>query len=487
MSYSVAKNTSFLTTASVLQKVISFVYFTVIARLIGVENTGAYFFALTFTSIFAVVADFGFSAVLTREMAKRPDETQRIFSTALGGKLIFGAMTYLLVVFAAYALNYPVATRHLIYLAGATMWFDNLHSLFYAVFRAKRNLKYESVGIVGSQFITMIVGSFALYCGWPLIWLIGAYTIPSVLNVFYSGFFAVKKCALKMRMTLEKSSLKHYLAMAWPFAVAGIIGRLYSYSDSLIMSKMLTGKELGLWSVPYKITFAFQFIPLALSASVYPVFSSLYFGDREVLARLFEKAWRYLFTIVFPLAAGIIGIASPFITKVYGEDYAPSVLPLRILVIALIFGYLALITGAFLNAVGEQKKQTMLMALVLICNIVANLILIPRHGIVGAAISALIGNVLLWSIGYLLVRRLARIRGSMLWSYCLRALIPALAMGGIILWLSGRISVIFAIPLGAAIYFGLLFVTGGISREIISEIKTKLSSTKQYENPDHNA
>jgi O-antigen/teichoic acid export membrane protein len=160
---------------------------------------------------------------------------------------------------------------------------------------------------------------------------------------------------------------------------------------------------------------------------------------------------------------------------------------LRILVIALIFGYLALITGAFLNAVGEQKKQTMLMALVLATNIIANLILIPRYGIVGAAVSALIGNVLLWSVGYLLVRRLVKIQGNVLWKYCLRALIPALAMGAIILWLSGRISVIFAIPLGGAIYFVLLFATGGINREIIGEIKTKLSSTKQYENPDYNA
>ena len=47
MTYSVAKNTSLLTMASVGQRIISFVYFTIIARIIGVDNTGQYFFNVT--------------------------------------------------------------------------------------------------------------------------------------------------------------------------------------------------------------------------------------------------------------------------------------------------------------------------------------------------------------------------------------------------------------------------------------------------------
>jgi O-antigen/teichoic acid export membrane protein len=257
MSYTVAKNTSFLTAASIGQKLISFVYFTIVARLIGVENTGQYFFALTYQSIFAVVADFGSAAVLTREMAKLPGKIQSIFSTALGNKLLFGSVAYILVAVSVNVLGYAPETKNLIYLAGLTMFFDNFHSLFYAVFRANRNLKYESFGIVGSQFLTLVAGSIALINHWPLIWLIAAYTIPSALNVLYSGFFVLRKCAVRLKLSFEKSMWREFLIMAWPFACAGIIGRLYSYSDSLLMSKMLTGRELGAWSVPYKITFAF--------------------------------------------------------------------------------------------------------------------------------------------------------------------------------------------------------------------------------------
>lgn len=474
MNYSVAKNTSFLTAASIGQKIISFVYFTIIARLIGVENTGVYFFALTFTSIFAVVADFGLSAVLTREMSKSPEKTNDIFATAFTGKLIFGAVAFLLTIFFVNVFQYSAVIKSLVYLAGLTMWFDNIHSLFYAVFRAKRNLKFESFGIVGSQFITMAVGTLALLNHWSLIWLIGAYTIPSFLNAFYSGFFAVRLCQLKLKLSFARQAWKEFLAMAWPFALAGIIGRLYSYSDSLLMSKMLTERELGWWSVPYKITFAFQFIPLALSASVYPVFSTLFVTDREALSRLFEKSWRYLFTIVFPLSASIFAIAEPFIIKVYGVSYAPSVAPLRILVISLIFGYLALISGALLNAIGQQKKQTMLMACALLISIVANVILIPKLGIIGAAVSALIGNFFLWLAGFTLANRYTSLNKMALISYSMRAIVPAVLMGGAVYLSLRYIPFFWAIPLGGLLYFGLLLLSGGLNRKLLAEVKIKI-------------
>lgn len=487
MAYSVAKNTSFLTTASILQKIISFAYFTVVARLIGVENTGQYFFALTFQSIFAVVADFGLAAVLTREMAKSPDRIQSLFSTALGGKIFFGGGAYLLIVIAINILGYPEATRNLIYLAGITMWFDNIHSLFYAVFRAKRDLKFESAGLVGSQFLTLAIGSVALYYHLPLIWLIAAYAIPSVINALYSGFFAVRIYKIKLKILLDKVAWREFLLMAWPFALAGIIGRLYSYSDSLIMSKMLTAQELGWWSVPYKVTFAFQFIPVALSASVFPVFSALYVSDRVSVGRLFDKAWRYLFTIVFPLSAGIFAIAGQFIVRVYGEAYEPSVLPLRILVFSLIFGYLAFITGALLNAIGQQKKQTGVIGIALISNVALNLILIPRYGIVGAAVSALISNSIMWSCGLALACRYTALSISGLVKQSVRSLVPSIIMGVIVYWLCLKMNFIFAIPIGAVIYVVLLFVFGGLTKNVIGELKSKLIGKSSYENFNNNS
>jgi len=262
--------------------------------------------------------------------------------------------------------------------------------------------------------------------------------------------------------------------MALPFALAGILGRLYSYSDSLLMSKMLTVKELGWWSVPYKIVFAFQFIPVALSASVYPVFSGLFVTEKTALGPLFEKSWRYLFAIIFPLALGIIVIAGPFINFVYGSVYQPSVVPLQLLVISLIFGYLAFITGALLNATNKQKIQTGLIAASLILNVMLNLILLPRLRIQGAAISAICSNFILFAGGFYFSRKQAVIDLKKILTYAAQTIIPAIIMALCVYALSQKIHWIAAVPAGIIIYIFLLFVFGFLSISTLRTIKSKI-------------
>ncbi|MEK7160987.1 MAG: flippase, partial [Patescibacteria group bacterium] len=432
MSYSVAQNTTFLTVASIGQKIISFVYFTFVARMIGVGNTGQYFFAIAFTTIFTVIADFGLGPVLTREAAKYPEKTEIYARTIFWAKFFFAIISYGLIALTVNLLNYSAELKTLIYISGVTMFFDSLHAAFFNVFRANKNLIYESIGVVGSQFLTLIIGTVALLTKQPLYWLIIAYTIPSFFNLIYSRLAVAHVFKFSYHFALDKEILKSFLRFAVPFALAGIIGRLYSYSDSIIMSKMLGKEHLGWWSVPYKITFAFQFIPIALSTSVYPVMSALSLRGRAEIGALFEKAWRYLFTIVFPISFGLFVLAKPVILKLYGETYSPSIVVLQILLISLIFGYLSFITGSVLNATNQQKIQTSLFALALTINVVMNLSLMPKIGITGAALSALTSNLVLCLVGFYFARKTIEIKARNLLKYAGQSFWPAVAMAALV-------------------------------------------------------
>ncbi|MDD4476793.1 MAG: flippase [Patescibacteria group bacterium] len=483
MSYTVAQNTSFLTSASILQKVISFAYFTLIARFIGVENTGQYFFAIAFTTIFTVVADFGMGPVLTREAAKYPENSEKYLNTVFWTKIIFGLSAYLLVVFFVNILNYPPITKDLIYLSGLTMFFDNLHSVFYSIFRARKNLIYESIGVIGSQFITLIIGTIALLSHWPIISLIAAYTIPAFLNFLYSAYFARKVYKLKYSFAWNREIFKMFFYLAVPFALAGIIGRLYSYSDTLLISKFLDQKDMGLWSVPYKITFAFQFIPSALAASVYPAMSGFYLSDKAKVGELFEKSWRYLFLIVFPLSFGLFVLAKPVIIYLYGPNFALAAEVLKILLMSLIFGFLSFITGSLLNAVGKQSRQTALLGAALTVNIILNLILLPIFGIKGAAVSALAGNITLCLGGFYFTGREIIINYGRLFKFLNQYFWPALFMAAAVYFISSRFGFFLSIPAGMIIYCALVFVSGGVDKEIIKRVLQKVIKNSNVKKP----
>ncbi|MDO9509990.1 MAG: flippase [Candidatus Magasanikbacteria bacterium] len=466
MASSIAKNTTFMTMASIAQRVVSFVYFIIIARVIGVENTGDYFFALSFSTIFLVVADFGLNNVLVRELARDQEKGNSYLNNLLSLKFFLGIFSYVLIILFANVLGYSSTTKILIYVAGVTVIFDSIQNLFYATLRAAQKLKYEAFGIFISQVLTMIIGTTALLLHWPLYFLIVAYTIPSFLSIFYSGFFVTKHIGWRFKPVWKKEILKPFLIMALPFFAAAIIGKLYAFSDSLLMSKMLTKEQLGFWSVPYKIVFAFQFIPIALTASLYPVISALHTNEnKERIAQLLLKGWRYLLLIALPLSFGIYAVADKFIISFYTQAYAPSSAILKVLIFSLIFSYLNYTMAAVLNAVNRQNEQTLLVLFALIFSIALNIWLLPKFQVMGAAISVIVSNIVLFILSFWRVRKIIPLPLRDVFVLFDKCLWPSIIMAIAVIYLQNYLHFIFCIIAGVFIYIVAAYIFGGITRK----------------------
>lgn len=461
---SIAHNTAWMTVASVGQKIISFVYFTILARSIGVENTGKYFFALSFTTIFVVFVDLGLNNVLIREGAREKSKLQQYLSSVLFTKIFLGGLSYLAVFWAINLMGYPVETKHLVYLSGLTMLFDSLHLSIYGVLRALGNLKYEALAITASQLLTLILGTSFLYLRMPLIYLIAAFTIPSFINVCYAGGVLYHNYQIKLKPRWDKEVMKFFGRIAVPFALAAIFARVYSYADSILLSKLSGDAAVGWYSIPYKITYAFQFIPLALVAALYPKFSEYFAHDKQKLTLVYEQGIKYLLLVVMPVALGIGILAKPIILSLYTPEYLNSVLPLQILLAGLVFSYISFPIGAFLNACNRQATQTFIVFVVMVLNIASNWFLIPRYGVIGAAVSALVGNFLLTVCGYAIARLVAKISHGFLLKSFAQISLAAVVMGAVVYQVNLWSNYLVAILAGAPIYIMMLFATRAINR-----------------------
>src|SRR3990167_8734594 len=118
-----AKNTTFLTIAFTIQKILSFFYFAYIARSIGDENLGKYTFALAFSGIFVIFMDFGLGPILTREGAKDDTTLPDYLRNIIGTKIFLTVLSFLAFLlsleFYATIKEVPRDTLFLTYLAGA--------------------------------------------------------------------------------------------------------------------------------------------------------------------------------------------------------------------------------------------------------------------------------------------------------------------------------------------------------------------------------
>lgn len=473
-SQSVTRNAFLMTLASVGQKIISFVYFTMIANSVGVEDTGKYFFAMSFTTIFVVFIDLGMTNVLVREAARTKEKLQEYFSVILAAKLLFALITYGAAVMTIRLMGYPVETRHLVYLSAVTMMFDSLHLTFYGALRAIGNLKYEAVGIMASQFITLVLGGISIYLKLPLLFLIAAFTVPSILNVIYAGTVLKYKYGISLHPRYNKKIFLYLAGITVPFALAAVLARFYSYIDSIILSRLAGDAAVGLYSIPYKITYAFQFVPLALMAAIYPRFSEYYQHNRAKLAHIFEQGTKYLLLIVFPIAIGLGVLAKDIVLHVYSDKYLPSILPLQILLAGLIFSFISFPIGAFLNACNRQKTQTGIVATVLAINILLNLLFIPQYGIVAAASAALVGNILLTVFGYSFIPRIAAISHGYLLKTFGQILFSATVMGAAVYYINFFVHFTVAIVAGAVVYVTFLFLTRALTKTDIGEFRAML-------------
>ncbi|HOZ36698.1 MAG TPA: flippase [bacterium] len=462
---SIARNTTYYTAALIGQKVLAFVYFSLIARFLGTEDTGKYVFALSFTTLFAIFIDLGLAPVLTREIAKHKEKTQEYLSNIIALKIPLTVVTYIAVVIMINILGYPTLTKSLVYLSGVIMFLDSFSTTFWAVLRGHQKLKYESIGVIGLQLIVVTFGGLVLHFHFGLPLLMVALMAGSLFNLVFAIIKINQYLKIRIVPHYEPRVLKALFAIGIPFALAGIFSRINGSLDTVLLSVLKGDADVGWYSIPTKVTSALQFLPMAFMAALFPAMSEYFVADREKLKKTFEKAMRYLIIISLPLAAGVVVLAEPVVLKLYTDAYANSILPLKILMVGLFFLFINYPVGYLLNAGNKQVTNTINTGVAVLANVILNIILIPKYGYLGAAISSLVSTAILFALGLYWVPKIISYNPWYLIGNFLKAFLAAAVMGGTIYFLLPVINFLLLIPIGGVVYFCVLFVLGGVRKQ----------------------
>ncbi|MBU0531779.1 MAG: flippase [Candidatus Uhrbacteria bacterium] len=464
---SIAKNTLYFTAASVGQKVIAFVYFMFIARVMGVDGTGAYFLALSITTIFSVVADFGMQPVLVREIAKGKDPVKLIRSV-IGIKLPFILFGVGASIIAVYALGYNSMVRELVMLAAIVMALDSVHFTFYGILRGERQLRFESLGVFVGQILILLFGGAVLLIAPGLHLLIVALMCGSAFNALYSASRVYKHFGSKVFIPMWDAEVTRVLIkIAIPFFLAGAFVKVYSYVDTILLSKYLDETAVGLYAIAYKLTYAFQFLPMAFVAALYPGLSALLVSDKTKVTEVFEDAMWYMMILVTPIVLGIWSIAPELVISFAGAEYAGSILPLQVLIFVLFFIFLDFPIGSLLNAADRQGTKTAIMGVTMVVNVVLNFIFIPQFGILGACYAALGSFFVLLAGGLIFVPQIIPLKWGRLIKKLFPIMIAGLVMATVAYFSKQYLHFVLVIALAGVIYFALLFAFKSLKMEHI--------------------
>lgn len=453
----VAKNAAWLMLATTGQKVLAFVSFIIVARLAGADITGAYFYAISITSIFVTFADLGMTPVVIRAISGHREDSERLLGAAIRAKAILAPIAALAAMVYAVVAGGDATIIATVGIACLVMTADTIHLVIYGALRGKQNLRPEAIGMFIGQTLSAIVAAAAAYFGTGPVGLAVALLISSTWNVGWS-LFQLKKFKIAASEP-RKSDFRLLAREAVPFALAGIAVKVYSYVDSLFLNIFHGVTAVGMYAVAYKLTYALQFLPLTFTAALYPALSAGFAkGEKEDVRNTFLGALRLMAAIGFVLTAGLSALAPRIIPLVYGVQYLDSVPALSVLPWVLLPIFMDFPIGALLNASHRAHLKTTAMLFTMVLNVVLNLVLVPLYGPVGAAWAGVVSFWVLFFIGLGFTASSAGGVSHLLW-LAFRGLFAAAVSWCAWRLVGERMDLIAAMCFGGAVAVVMAFVT----------------------------
>jgi O-antigen/teichoic acid export membrane protein len=465
----IAKNTSYFTIALVIQKVISFTYFTILARSLDPEYLGKYYFAISSVMIFSVLVDMGLTNVLMREVSKTQEQASRLLGSVLMIKIPLTVVAVVSIFIYANVTDISVIARNLIYLATISMILDSYTNTFFAVIRGFHNLKFESFSSVFFQMILMTLGLLALKNDLSLYYLMLALVCSGIFSFSYSALLVKFKWKIDFFSNARMDLSKSIVLLSLPFASFVILQRLYMYLDSVLLAFLAGDYYVGLYQIPFKIIFALQFLPMAFVASLYPAFSMYWKNNKEQIPVTLERAMNYLLIISLPISVGVITLADK-IMLIFKPEYMNAVVSLQIVMASLVFVFLNFPIGSLLNACDRQKINMINMGITLIASVTLNFLLIPKFHIIGASATVLTTNILMFVLGIYQVPKLTKYSFGNNLKLLFKASASALLMFMFVLVAKEKLNIIIIIPLAGIIYITALFLFRGFKKEDLESI-----------------
>jgi len=483
----ILKNTGYLTVAFIFQKILSFLYFIYIARLLGPVDLGLYDPVKSLIPILLILIDFSLSVVLVREIARAPERAEEYLSSVLGIKVIFAFIILLGMGLFTNFSNFEPLVKTILYLDGMIVILDTFTLTFFAVFRGLQNMKFESIGIIVTQILTVIVGVTGLVLGYDLRVLFLAVLVGSIFNFFFSLIMLRKKLKIRIRFAWNKPIIKTFLKIAIPFAIYAFLVKVFSNADRYLLLGLTEQKYVGWYVTSHKLTYALEFIPSAFAVAIFPAMSAFYISSKINLIKTFEKAMYYLMILAVPISIGMITLADKIIYSLYGKAFEVSIVPLRILMIGLVVVFLNFPVGAFLNACNRQVINTINMSITVVVNVAINLLLIKQYTFNGAAIAALVSGYLLFFLGLRWVGKIIDYNKKFLLKTLGKCLLASGAMCAVLFVIKENIdisiqlnssviarniaallSLSIYIIVGAIVYFIVLYLVKGFTKNDIS-------------------
>ncbi len=400
-----AKNSIAPIALNLFNRLVDFAFAALMLRILGPDNAGQYYYAISVFMWFDIITNFGLNTYLTREVSRYRDQARRYLANTsllriglavLAVPLLAGFIALRQTVIAA--LTTPAAQTALLALALLYVGLlpSSMATGFSALFYAYEKAEFPAAVTTVSTLIKVGLGTGVLLAGFGIVGLAATSIATNVITLAILGILAWRQIpelhlpgpsVTALRAAPERALRRQMLGESWPLMVNHLLATLFFKVDVPLMEAILGNEILGLYSTGYKYLDALNVIPAMFTMALFPIISRKAVEDRAGFVRFFRLGVKILMLLVLPAAIVATLGARELVLLLGGPEYLPGgMIALQLMAWSMVIGWINSLIQYVLIALNQQRYLTRAYLAALSFNLIANLLLMPRFGYQASAL-----------------------------------------------------------------------------------------------------
>lgn len=375
---------------SLLDKFTYFIIYLILARTLSQNAYGFIVTIFTFTNIIQIIFDFGFSFYLQREAATK-NEIELKLNSALSFKFIT-FIVYLIIPIIYFTSSADLSNFNglfLVFTISIINYIAGINGMLNAVLYGNFYYKQSFIALFTSRIILIIVFIILSLLKVPVEILFLIFLFSLVFHFYLERSYLMK---LNIKINLREfngNELKKILPSSIKIGLGLIFVLIYDRIDIILLQNYIGLESVAIYSIAYSLFRGLQIFSAPLFMPRYTNYSNIFSIKKYIPFREIKNTFFIILLLSVLIILFTFILAKPVILFLYSSKYFSSINVLQWLSIALLGVFLNNFTGIISNSVRKEIIPLISTGICAVLNIVLNLILIPKYGIMGAVISTI--------------------------------------------------------------------------------------------------
>ncbi len=459
----IAKNIFFVFSSDVISKIFGLLTTILIARTLPKGEYGLLSYVASIIYLLGLLTDLGYVPYGIKKFSQDKEKDKNLLTPGLMLSTFASLLILIFILIAISTTRMSTEQKLLMLFLGIGLSINSLSFSYNCSIRGGEKFKYYSASRIISSLA--ILALTIIYLHLPQNRLVNAGgkapLIGMSLSFIYLFYINKKHGLVQIRLKIPLAEIRNFFNNSLPFALMSVFAIIYRRIDIIIIKKILGLEAVASYALAKGSTDYLNILPISISTVLFPYLSkSFTYEKTEFLNSLdiVKKIARILTAVAIPLIIIFLFWGEDIFALVFSAKYSDAGRLFRIIIWSILFSFMVHLTETPIVAGPKPYVNVYIQVLSMILYTIALVIILPKYGIRGAALSYLGIEALAFILRMEYVKRkIVRLKYR---DFFLKPILAG-ALMTLVCLISKNIPYTL---LGLVVYAAVLFFTGGLKK-----------------------